>query len=152
MRAGVTRADGGEIAPAVTVLIVPREPTETTTLFRHQVRRTNDPRLRYERGLEILKAAYFTRPETFSDVMTALFSATSGVAAALLASGECVLAFAQSGQSYRIPCSVGALDPDDPAFAATYWHNSLFNPNIPEGITILSFHPDWMRARVNPPV
>lgn len=152
MRAAVKRAGGGEIAPAVTVLIVRREPAEATALFRHQVRRTNDPRLRYERGLEILRAAYFTRPETFSDAMTALFPADSPIAAELLAAGECVLAFAQSGQSYRIPCRVGALDPGDPAFAATYWHNSLFNPSIPEGITILSFHPDWMRARASPPV
>jgi len=39
-----------------------------------------------------------------------------------------------------------ALDEGHPFFQATYWHNRMFNPNLPGGIQILSFTPDWIHA------
>ena len=75
--------------------------------------------------------------------MTALFGAASPVAARLLSHGRCVLEFEQYAQGYRIPCSVAGLAHRHPFYQATYWHNRLFNPHLPDGVQVLSFTPDW---------
>ena len=72
MRPRVLDTAGREIAPALTVLIVPKDSAETTALFRFQVQKTSDPKDVYERGLALLQADYFQQPETFSDRLTAL--------------------------------------------------------------------------------
>ncbi len=152
MRPRVLDPDGGELAPAVTVLIVPREPRESTALFHHQVKRTNDPALRYERAIEILSATYFQRPEDFSGTLTASFAPGSALATDLAARAACVLEFAQFNQRYRLDCKVSVLAQDDPAHAATFWHNSLFNSSLPGDVAILAFEPDWPAAEADPPI
>ncbi len=152
MRPRVGRADGSEIAPALTLVLVEAEPEDSTALFRHIVRKTNDPERRYRDGLQTLSSAYFQRPANFSDVMTAVFGDDSPFAEALVSEARCVLEFEQFSQSYRIPCGVGALAQDDPAFQATYWHNHMFNPAMPGVVRILAFTPDWRQATANPPV
>lgn len=146
MRPRVATADGEEIAPGVTILIVPEEPWESAQLFRHQYLKTQDPVERYAKALELTAAAYFQHPREFSDVMTALFAADSGLADRLLRLGRCILDFAQFSQTYRIPCTVEQLPTDDGFYQATYWHNGLYNPNLPAGVRILAFTPDWSRA------
>lgn len=146
MRPRVATAEGEEIAPGVTVLIVHEEPWESAQLFRHQYLKTQDPVERYDKALEITAASYFQHPSQFSDVMTALFGPESGLADRLLRQGRCVLDFAQFSQTYRIPCAVEQLTPDDGFYQATYWHNSLYNPNLPAGVRVLAFTPDWSRA------
>ena len=146
MRPRVATADGEEIAPGVTILIVHEEPWESAQLFRHQYLKTQDPVERYAKALEITAASYFQHPRQFSDVMTALFAADSGLAGRLLRQGRCVLDFAQFSQTYRIPCAVEQLAPDDGFYQATYWHNGLYNPNLPAGVRVLAFTPDWSRA------
>ena len=84
--------------------------------------------------------------------MTALFSAGSALAEDLRAAGDCLLAFDQFSQSYRMFCGARALAPGDPAFQATYWHNRLFNPALPGEVTVLALRPDWASAQAEPPV
>ncbi|MCP4329601.1 MAG: hypothetical protein GY791_14330 [Alphaproteobacteria bacterium] len=151
MRPRLLAADGEELAPAVTVLIVPREPAESIALFRYQVMRTHDPAQRYQRAVEILSSTYFQHPAEFSDVMTAAFGPGSVLAATLVEQRACILEFAQFNQNYRIPCTVGALAADDPSFVATFWHNCLFNSSLPGDVSILSFEPDWPAAAADPP-
>ena len=151
MRPRVVAADGTELAAAITVLLVPRAPAESTALFRHQVRRTHDPAQRYQKALETLSAAYYQHPDTFSDRPTALFAGESPLAAALVEAARCTLEFAQYNQRYTLPCAVAAEVPGDPAYEATYWHNALFNPRIPDNVTILAFAPDWAAAVADPP-
>ncbi len=146
MRPRATTHAGDLVADAITVLIVPREPDESTKLFRHQVLKTHDPVERYDKALEIQAASYFQQPRQFSDVMTALFGPDSSVAGRLLDLGGCVLEFEQFGQAYRIPCHVAALGESHPFHQATYWHNRLFNPNLPPGTQVLAFTPDWSHA------
>ncbi len=55
------------------------------------------------------------------------------------------------GWQCRIPCAVHDLEENDPAWQATFWHNTMFNPNIPGGIRILAFTPDWAAAEADPP-
>jgi hypothetical protein len=61
-----------EMAPALTVLMVPKEPDESTAFFRYQVMKTPDPRTVYERALTFLQADYFQDPDAFSDRLLAL--------------------------------------------------------------------------------
>ena len=135
----------------VTVLINQLEPHEATSQFRHLARKTNDPVERYNGAIKLLSAAYYQRPEEFSDELTALFGPASPVAGRLLAGGGCRLLFAQYSQSYDLPCSLRRLPEDHPAFQATIWHNSLFNPNLPGGVQVLAFRPDWAKATADPP-
>lgn len=146
MRPRVLSPAGDEIADSVVVLIVEKEPANSTAQFRFQYEKTQDPVERHDKALEFLSAGYFQQPRNFSDVMTALFGAGSATAAALLDHGHCVLAFAQFGQAYRIPCAVAELASSHPFHQATYWHNHLFNPNLPPAVRILAFTPDWQHA------
>ncbi len=157
MRPEVRLAAGAEPLGAITTLIVRREPRETTAQFRHMVRKTQDPAERYDAALETLAAAYYQRPQEFSDELTALFGPPPGVgppglADRLLAAGHCVLDFEQYSQRYRLPCAARNLGQDEPAFQATYWHNALFNPALPGGLRVLGFQPDWARAVAEPGV
>jgi hypothetical protein len=129
------------------VLIVEREPEQTTAHLRHLCRRSNDPKDRYDRVLSVLRAGYYQYPNRFSDAMTALFSPRSQRAAALLRRGSCVLHFDQYSQAYRIPCSVRSLAETDAGYQATLWHNAVFNPALPPHSEVLSFAPDWSRAQ-----
>lgn len=146
MRPRATTTGGDELSPGIIVLLVESDSEASTTLFRHQYLKTQDPNERYGKILEILQASHFQRPAEFSDVMTALFGPQSAIAQRLLTHGRCILEFEEYAQGYRIPCAVAALDESHPFFQATYWHNRMFNPNLPGGIQILSFTPDWTHA------
>ncbi len=148
MRPRVTRLDGAEIAPAVTVLLIEAEPDETTAMCRHIVKRTHDPERRYQDALKLLSAAHFQSAGRFSDVLTALVAAS----APLAAERACILEFEQFSQRWRLACAVAALDADDPAYQATYWHNHMFNPAIPAAIRVLALTPDWNESSATPPV
>ena len=142
----VTRLDDSIVAAAVIVLLQEKDPGPSSDQFRHIVRKTHDPRERYEAGLQVLSSAHYQYPEDFSDILTALFSADSIIGAELARAGRCVLHFEQHGRRYRIPCAVGQLAEPDPAFQVTYWHNCLFNPHPPRAVRILAFVPEWEEA------
>lgn len=146
MRPRVLNTAGRELAPALTVLIVPKQPAVSTAFFRYQVQKTPDPRDVYERGLAYLQADHFQQPGTFSDQLLAVLLPDSSVASALLDAGECVLEFDQFRQRYRLPCGVARLPPGDVAREAAIWHNRLFNPALPDDVLTLAFQPDWSRA------
>lgn len=146
MRPRLFDVSGQVLAPALTVLLLPCDPAESTAFFRFQVLRSPDPRDLYERALAYLQADYFQRPETFSDRLIAVLPGGSAVAAALMAQGRCLLAFDQFSQTYRLPCAVAALKPGDAAREAAIWHNRLFNPALPETVHVVAFQPDWTSA------
>jgi hypothetical protein len=147
MRPRLLDAAGREIVPALTVLLLPREPAESTALFRFQVMRSADPRDVYENALRFLQADYFQRPETFSDRLIAVLPEESSIAATLRSRAKCSLEFEQFGQLYRLPCTTRLLKPRDPARDAAIWHNRLFNPALPETVHVVAFQPDWASAR-----
>ena len=149
---GVILSGGERPIAQITVLVVLREPQEATAQFRHLVRATKDPAERYKNALKMLASTYFQRPRNFSDEITALFSPDSALAERLLRDQTCGLAFEQFSQRYRLPCQVRDLSAQESAYQATYWHNSLFNPNLPGDVRILGFKPDWSKAEAEPPV
>jgi len=131
----------------IVVLMRKKASREDTSQFQHMVRKTRDPAERHESALRFLAAAYYQRPDEFSDQMTALFGPRSEMAARLLEAGECRLDFEQYAQRYRLTCRVGELAESDAAYQFTYWHNSLFNPAIPAHVQVLQFMPDWSAGR-----
>lgn len=150
MRPTVTLADAGESMGRITVLVLKRDSAHPTAQFRHLVKKTHDPVERYTSALKFLAAAYYQNPHEFADEMTALFGPDSNLAARLLDAGACVLEFEQFSQRYRLSCNTRRLAEDDPAWQATYWHNSLFNPHIPGASTIVGFEPQWDASSAEP--
>jgi hypothetical protein len=146
MRPRVMTQDGEKLSPGIVMLIVESEPQVSTELFRYQYLKTQDPNERFDKMLEILQSSHFQEPARFSDLMTALFGPGSTLAPRLAAEGRCILEFEQYTQGYRIPCAVARLPAGHAFHQATYWHNRMFNPNVPAGIEILSFQPDWAHA------
>ncbi len=124
----------------VVVLIRKKASQEVTTRFQHMVRKTRDPAERRESALRFLAAAYYQRPDEFSDQMTALFAPRSMLAEQLLEAAQCTLDFEQFSQRYRLNCRVNLLAESDAAYQFTY---SLFSPAIPGDVQILGFKPDF---------
>ena len=69
MRPQVLSAAGEELAPAMTTLLVRREPESFAPEFRHLARRTHDPRDRREAALALLAERYYQYARDFSDVL-----------------------------------------------------------------------------------
>ena len=150
MRPRVLDASGREMSPALTVLMLPKNPGESTAFFRYQVMKTPDPRDIYQRALTFLQADYFQDPEAFDDRLLAVLSSGASLAEELGAGGECILVFEQGRQRYELPCKVRELKPGKPAREAAIWHNRLFNPALPDTVHVLGFQPDWASARADP--
>jgi hypothetical protein len=146
MRPRVLDKKGNELAAALTVLLVPSDPEESTAFFRYQVMRSPDPRETYARALGYLQADYFQKPKDFSDKLLAVLPSDSTLAEALIGDGACYLAFEQYQQSYRLPCAVRELKRGDAFREAAIWHNRLFNPALPDKVHIVAFKPDWSSA------
>jgi hypothetical protein len=142
---------GQVLAEAAVLLLLKRESGDDTAQFRHMVMRTNDPAERYAKALEVLSAGHYQQARHFSDGLSGLFAAESPVALALLREGRCVLHFAQFQQRFRIPCTVTEAGREHPVWQGTYWHNALFNPQIPPDIRVLLFKPKWLEASADPP-
>jgi hypothetical protein len=140
---------GQVIAGSLKVLLARCDAAAMARLFEFQVKRTDDPLERYERAVEALSADYYQQPANFTGVMAGLFSATS-LLERILESRQLVLVFRQSSRLYRVPCDVEKLAPEDALFKLTYWHNALFNPNLPADIAVLAFEPAWARASRQP--
>ncbi|MCX7646634.1 MAG: hypothetical protein N2Z62_15235 [Rhodobacteraceae bacterium] len=154
---------GPAIAPEVTpegasaplgriITVLSKAPAfDRTPELAHIARRTHDPMLRREAAVRLLSESYFQRAEEFSDMLTATFPPASPGAAALVEAGRVRLDFAAWGQRFAIAARVRRLSDRDPAWAATFWHNLLFNPALPADTVILGFVPDWQRSAADPP-
>ena len=138
---------GHELAPALTVLLAPKAPEESTAFFRFQVMKSADPRETYEKALRFLQSDYFQDSKAFRDRLLAVLPSDAPLAGALTASGRCVLDFAQGRHGFRLPCKVKLLKADHTDRDAVIWHNRLFNPTLPDTVHVLAFNPDWASAR-----
>ena len=135
----------------LTVVLNKRDGGETTAQFRFLAKKTHDPGERYEAAMRHLAAAYYQRPESFSDQMTALFAPEASLPGQIAGRADCALLFEQFSQRWRLPCTARLLDPKAALYQATWWHNALFNERLPGGVQIVAFAPDWTRADADPP-
>jgi hypothetical protein len=150
MRPFVRLPGDAEARARITSVLVPEEPGTTVMEFRHMIRRTVDPVHRTDSALNKLSGTFYENPEKFSDRLTALFGPGVELADDLKRAQPVVLDFEQGGQFYSIPCEVEELGSDHPAYQATYWHNQLFNPEMPPGVRVLRFNPQWANASAEP--
>ena len=146
MRPKILSADGRTLSEGTIVLLVRNDPAESTDFFEFQVKKNHDPNEVYQKGLTFLQSTHYHRANRFSDEMTALFLPESRLAALLVRHEACRLHFRQFSQSYRLPCAVRAMTPDEPAYRNTLWHNRLFNTQLSDDVRILGFKPDWTAA------
>ncbi|MFN3461294.1 MAG: hypothetical protein ACK4ZN_09830 [Oceanibaculum sp.] len=146
MRPLIFTTDDRQIAGSTVVLLHKLDPEDSTAFFRHQVLKTQDPVERWEKATEHMAAGYFQRYRDFDDTLTALFGPASALVDRMLGLDKVYLDFAELNQRFRLLCHVRELAEHDALFQATYWHNRMFNPNIPAGIRILTFAPDWGRS------
>ncbi len=146
----VTLPSGEVVLPAMAVLLLPKKPEETTTLFEFQARKSNDPRQVYEAGLKFLQADYYHKPKRFKDRLLAVFPGQSHAAGRLTAADHCLLTFDQFSQVWILPCKAKALNAKHAARRHALSHNRLFNPATPGDATVLAFKPDWGKAQAQP--
>jgi hypothetical protein len=139
---------GGQLAPALTVLLLPKAPEESTAFFRFQVTKSPDPRETYEKTLRFLQSEFFHDPKLFSGKLLAVLPDDAPLAKTLLASGRCVLDFSQGRHGFRVPCRVKALAEKDDGRDAAIWHNRVFNPALPDTVQVLVFKPQWKTAEI----
>jgi hypothetical protein len=150
LRPKVSTKSGEIILPAMTVLLIERDPAASTAFLKFQALRHNERQRTFEAGLKFLGAEYYQSPEHFSDEMTAVFSNDSGVAAAILRVREVLLDFSQFSQTFRMFCKVRRLKPHEPTREASLWQTRIFNPAIPNDALVIGFKPDWKNAVANP--
>jgi len=141
MTAGIHSVNGGEEQARINFLIVRKDSAERTIEFRHIVRKTPDPSEWLKNGLRILAERHYLQAGDFEDELTALFSLESQAAYALLKAGQCRLSFAEGSIAHEFDFDVRSLNREDELFAATYWHNHLFNPTLPGTVRVLGFSP-----------
>lgn len=121
-----------------------------TPEMRHMAQRTQDPAARREAALKFFSEFYFQKAAEFSDVLTATFPAASPGAAEIRRAERGTLVFSAFNQRFDIRYRVWKLTQKNPLWQATYWHNALFNPNLPMDTVILGFEPDWPRSSADP--
>jgi hypothetical protein len=150
MRPRVLTRSGTELMPAMTVLIVPKQPEKSTAYLQFQLQRTHEHSRTYKAGVKYLAGDYFQQPELFSDEMTALFAADSKIAARMVKLKDCLLDFEQYSQRFIMFCRARKLKASDAAHQATLWHNRIFNPDVPNSAVVLGFRPDWKNVHADP--
>lgn len=150
MRPQLLDHKGKELAPALTVLLVPKTPEETTAFFRFQVKKSTDPREVYDKALRFLQADYFANPNALNDRLLATLPGDSPLAGMMSETKRCVLVFAEGRWHYRVPCKVKTLKEGHADREAAIWHNRVFNPALPDSVHVLAFDPDWESAQAAP--
>ena len=123
-----------------------------TPEMRHMATKTQDPAQIRESALKFFSEFYYQKAAEFSDTLTATFPPGSPGAAAIREVGEVTLTFSAYSQRFDLVCRVWTLAAHNPLWQATYWHNLLFNPGLPEDTVILAFEPDWERSASEPPI
>jgi len=106
-------------------------------------KKTQDPKIRYDNAIKFLSEYYYQIPAEFDRELTAIFPLQSEVADYLVNSGRCTLEFEQGQQRFTLPCHTRTIDAQEEKYQATYWHNYLFNRNIPGVVKIVGFQPIW---------
>lgn len=140
---------GDELLSALTVLLTPEEPEESTAFFRFQVQKSADPRETYEKALRFLQSEYYQDAKQFGGALLAVLPPDAPHTGALIEAGQCILDFTQGRHSFRVPCKVKAVKEGKANYEAAIWHNRVFNPALPDGMQVLAFKPDWKSVETN---
>ena len=150
MRPQIELKNGEVVFPAATLLIIPDHPDQTIRQFRFMALKTQDPKERYSKALQLLAAKFYQNAEDFSGAMSGIFSRSSEEVEELEKHQYCIMTFDYQQQAFKIPCHVRASQKNEPEHEFTYWHNYLFNPNLSPEVKVLHFKPDWDKTVSEP--
>ena len=150
MRPKIALKNGKVVFPAATLLIIPEHPDQIIRQFRFMALKTQDPKERYTKALQLLAARFYQKTEDFSGAMAGIFSRFSEEVMALDKDDYCIMEFDYQQQAFKIPCNVCESPKNDQVHEFTYWHNYLFNPNLSPEVKVLHFKPDWSETLSEP--
>ena len=150
MRPQIALKNGEVVFPAATLLIIPDHPDQTIRQFRFMSLKSQDPKERYSKALQLLAAKFYQNAEDFSGAMSGIFSRFSEEVKALEKDQSCIIEFDYQQQAFKIPCHVSASPKNESVHEFTYWHNYLFNPNLSPEVKVLHFKPDWEKTVSEP--
>ena len=136
----------GQFIGQINTIMNKKEPEEIIAEFRFMVKKTVDPKKIHENAIKYLSEYYYQYPKEFDDMLTALFALDSDLADRMVQADALELSFVQANQKYVLHCRAEACDPESNPYQATYWHNHLFNPNLPGVVKILGFNVDWAKS------
>jgi hypothetical protein len=134
---------GGKSVAQINTVINKLEPQNVTAEFRFMVQKTADPETIYQNALKYLSEYYYQYPDSFHHRLMALFNLDSELADQIIAAEQCELGFFQGNQHYTLQCKAELFDPSSEVYQATYWHNHLFNANMPGVVKVIGFNVDW---------
>lgn len=146
MQAAVWLGGGIELINAMNILLVQGDISESTAFFKFQVKKSHDPAQVVEKGLQFLQSTYYHHAPSFRDEMTALFPRRTDTTDQLVEAGQCLLQFEQFNQVFKLVCTIRQLETDEDSWQATYWHNHMFNANLPGDATVIGFTPNWEKS------
>ncbi len=144
------KLDGKPVATINTV-INKLEPGNVIAEFRFMVQKTEDPEIIYQNALKYLCEYYYQYPDSFDHRLTALFNLNSELANRIILAGQCELGFFQGNQHYTLRCKAELFDNSSELYQATYWHNHLFNGNMPGVVKVIGFNVDWAASIAGAP-
>ena len=150
MRPQIALKNGEVVFPAATLLIIPDPPDQTIRQFRFMALKTQDPKERYTKALQLLAAKFYQNAEDFSGIMSGIFSRSSEEVEELEKHQYCVMKFDYQQQVFKIPCHVCESTKNEPVYEFTYWHNYLFNSSLSPEVKVLHFKPDWSQTISEP--
>ena len=150
MRPKIALKNGKVVFPAATLLIIPEHPDQIIRQFRFMALKTQDPKERYTKALQLLAARFYQKTEDFSGAMAGIFPRFSEEVIALEKDDYCIIEFDYQQQAFKIPCNVSESPKNDQVYEFTYWHNYLFNPNLSPEVKVLYFKPDWSETLSKP--
>jgi len=152
MRGAIKLSISDRLQGPVNTVLVRRDSIVWTDEFRHLVKKTHDPNVRFQTALKLLASTYYQHPKEFQGYLFASFAVDSELAQLLIEQHQCELHFAQYNQSFTLFCHVSELTASSDEYQSVYWHNSLFNATIPASITVLRFAPQWANSKAQPPL
>ena len=77
MRPQIILKNGKVVFSAATLLIIPDQPDQSIRQFRFMALKTQDPKERYTKALQLLAARFYQNAEDFSGAMSGIFSRSS---------------------------------------------------------------------------
>ena len=102
MRPKIALKNGKVVFPAATLLIIPEHPDQIIRQFRFMALKTQDPKERYTKALQLLAARFYQKTEDFSGAMAGIFSRFSDEVMALEKDGYCIIEFDYQQQAFNL--------------------------------------------------
>ena len=120
--------------------------------MKHMAKKTNDASQVRQEALKFFAEAYYQKPATFSDILTAIFLPNSLGAEKIHKQNECILSFDAYAQRFDLQCKVLRFEKHHHLYQSTWWHNKLFNSSLHPDTEVLGFEVDWESSVADPDI